>query len=144
MPLTAASLLTLKESPNPPPLTNFTDEDLNAYGKLRWRRVQQLAEAFWAKWRRDYMSQLINREKWTKDHPNMCVNDVVVLRGKTTPRNDWPVGVVEKVFPSDDEVVRSCEVRTNKGTYIRPVCELIKLIPGGPGVSCQADKLDKK
>ena len=49
-------------------------------------------------------------------------------------RNDWQVGIIVDVFPSDDGVVRSCKVRTKSGTYIRPVCELVRLCKEGPGV----------
>ena len=135
LPLTAAALMTLKDAPNPPPIESFTNEDLNAYGKLRWRRVQQLAEEFWHRWRRDCLADLTSRQKWTKHQPNLEVDDVVVVRAKNLPRNDWKTGVVEEVMPSQDGIVRSCKVRTASGHYVRPVSELIRLIPPGGGVS---------
>ena len=128
LPLSSASLLTLKDSPNPPPLETFTNKDLNEYGKLRWRRIQHLADEFWHRWRRDCLSELISRQKWTKSRPNLSVGDLVVVRSKNLPRNDWKMGVIEDAFLSDDGVVRSCKVRTKSGTYVRPVCELIKLV----------------
>ena len=45
--LSPAMLLTLRDDPNPPPLDQFTEDDLLAYGKSRWRRGQYLAECFW-------------------------------------------------------------------------------------------------
>ena len=93
-PLTPASLLTLKDAKNPPPLEFFTKADLDCYGKLRWRRIQYLAQEFWSRWHCDCLSELISRQKWTKDVPNMCLNDDVVVRAKNLPRNDWRTGTV--------------------------------------------------
>ena len=42
-PLTPSMLLTLRESPHPPLPETFGEDDLLAYGKSRWRRVQILA-----------------------------------------------------------------------------------------------------
>ena len=136
MPLTAANLMTLKDSPNPPPIETFTEADLNAYGKMRWRRVQHLSNEFWHRWRRDVLSEMISRAKWTKDRVNLSVNDVVTVKAKNLPWNDWKIGVVADVIISDDGVVRACKVRTATGSYVRPVCELIPLISkSGAGVS---------
>ena len=38
-PLTPAMLLTLKDQGNPPPLNSFTEKDIQAYGRRRYRRV---------------------------------------------------------------------------------------------------------
>ena len=135
LPLSAASLMTLKDAPNPPPLETFSAADLNSYGKLRWRRIQQLANEFWHRWRRDCLNELSTRQKWTKERPNLCVEDVVIMKSKNNPRNDWKTAVVDEVLTSDDGVVRSCVVRTVNGSYVRPVSELIRLHPGGPAVS---------
>ena len=49
----------------------------------------------------------------------------------SVPRNQWPTGVVERVFPSSDGLVRKASVRVMKEnvpvTYIRPITQLIYL-----------------
>ena len=133
--ITPANLLTLKDNPNPPPLSSFSEHDLNSYGMQRWKRVQVISDAFWHRWRKYYLDTLQSRSKWTKSNPNVKVGDVVIIRGKQLPRNEWPVGVVDSVNSSNG-VVRSCEVRTSSGTYRRAVCDLVLLSAGG-GVSHQ-------
>ncbi|KAA0189324.1 hypothetical protein HAZT_HAZT008843 [Hyalella azteca] len=44
VPLSPAMLLTLKSCPNPAPLEDYTERDILAYGKGRWRRIQYFAE----------------------------------------------------------------------------------------------------
>ena len=136
MAISPASLLTLKDTPQPPPLTSFSESDLNSYGLQRWRRVQLLSEQFWIRWRKHYLDTLQSRSKWTKRQPNVKVGDVVILKNKQAPRNDWEIGIINAVNTSDvDGAVRSCEVRTTTGTFRRAVHTLVLLSSGGEGVS---------
>ena len=135
-PLTPAMLLTLKDNPHPPPPEQFSKEDLLAYGKARWRRVQYLSEQFWVRWRRGYLDSLQERSKWTKKRANLKENDIVLLRDKNAKRNCWPMARISRVKYSKDGFVRSCDVqvkkKTSKGTektytYNRPISELVLL-----------------
>ena len=105
-PLSPASLITLRDSPNPPDIDQFSESDLLAYGKRRWRRVKYLSEQFWIRWRRDYLQQLQLRHKWKFHTPCATVGDIVLIRDKNTKRNKWPMARVAEVFPSDDGLVR--------------------------------------
>ena len=127
--ITPAHLMLLKDNPNPAPLESFSSADLNAYGKLRWRRVQHIAEEFWRRWRKNYLCTLQSRSKWGKNTRNVRVKDVVLMKDKSVSRNDWRIAVVDEVFPSKDGVVRSCIVRSVKGKLRRPVNDLVLLIP---------------
>ena len=33
----------------------------------------------------------------------------------------WPIGVITRVYPGSDGVIRAVEVRTAKGTYVRSI-----------------------
>ena len=134
MPLTPAMLLTLRDSPHPPPPEDFTEDDLLAYGKLRWRRTQFLIDEFWRRWYDEYLHNLQKRSKWFKINKNLKPGDVILLRDKTAPRNDWPLGRVVSVKKSEDNLVRSCDVVVMKTspngtlksyTYTRPIHELV-------------------
>ena len=61
----------------------------------------------------------------------MVEGDIVLIRDKESHRNQWPVRVVEKTFPSTDLNVRKVQVRiVREGkavSYVRPVSELIWL-----------------
>ena len=104
-PLSPAMLLTLKDSPNPPSLESFTEADILQYGKRRWRRIMYLADQFWVRWRRFYLSELQERKRWIKPNRSVAVGDVVLLKGNSK-RNQWPLARVAEVKVSPDGLVR--------------------------------------
>ena len=135
-PLTPSMLLTLRETPHPPLPDTFGKDDLLAYGKSRWRRVQYLADQFWVRWRKSYLQLLQTRSKWTKERENIKTGDIVLLRDKTETRNKWPLGRIVSVKKSQDNLVRSVEVKVFKHndkkvmkafTYVRPINEVVLL-----------------
>lgn len=72
--------------------------------RFQWKRAQHLATMFWNKWKKKYLHTLQNRRKWHQAERNVQVNDVILL--KDVHRNDWPVGIVTKVFLGEDDLVR--------------------------------------
>ena len=130
-PLTPAALLTLKEAPADINVDQFTERDLIAYGTRRWRRVQYMADRFWDKWKLFYLQELQLRNKWTKTARQVQKGDVVILREKNSPRNSWPLGLVDEVKVSKDGLVRSAFVMLGKGTkrrVLRAVTDMVILI----------------
>ena len=127
--LTPAMLLTQKISPLLPPHGDFNQEDLH---RNQWRQVQCLADTFWKRWRMEYLATLQKRRKWTEDKPNVQEGDVVLLRDNQAKRNEWPVGVIQKTFPSADGKIRKVEVRIfSQGTlkvFLRPISEVVLLL----------------
>lgn len=126
--LTPATLLTQKISALPPPKGTFV-EDL--FSK-QWRQVQCLADTFWHRWRTEYLPTLQKRKKWNKDERDLQEGDVVILKDHQTKRNDWPMGIIVKTFPSSDTRVRKVEVKITKDgsckTFLRPVTETVLLL----------------
>ncbi|XP_034567767.1 uncharacterized protein LOC117832644 [Notolabrus celidotus] len=126
--LSPALLLTQKSGLPPPPGT-FSDKDL--YTK-QWRQVQALANQFWTRWSKEYLSSLQQRHKWTVPRRNLEVGDLVLIRDKQMIRNCWPLAIVTATFPGKDGRVRKVEVKTtNQGsakTFLRPVVELVLLL----------------
>ena len=103
----------------------LSDEELPI--RRRWRQAQLIAEHFWRRWSREYVPTLIKREKWTKDTRQLQVGDVVLVAENNTPRGLWPIARVTKVFPGSDQRVRSVELKTRSGTYVRPVVKVALL-----------------
>ena len=68
------------------------------------------------------------------DDRDVMVGDLVIVKTKNCPRNVWPTAVIEAVGISLDGFVRSCQVRTSKGTYRRAVYDPILLVPVQAGV----------
>lgn len=80
--LTPAALLTQKIGiPSVPPQSS-SDVCL---AKNQWKRVQALADTFWARWRREYLGTLQSRQKWHIKKPNLREGDSVA-QGQTSPK----------------------------------------------------------
>ena len=126
--LTPSTLLTQKTLPLKPPPGNFVPQDL--YAK-QWRQVQFLANRFWSRWKKEFLPTLQSRRKWETDQPNLKEGDLVLLRCKESPRNEWPLARISKAISSADGKVRKVEVTTakngSKQSYTRPVTEVILL-----------------
>ena len=54
--------------------------------------------------------------------------DVVLLIDATVPRGEWPLGLIEDVYPSADGRVRSARIYASGTSYDRPVTKLVKII----------------
>ena len=126
--LTPATLLTQKPQQLKPPAGDFSAEDL--FGK-QWKRVQHLANIFWSRWRKEYLPTLHPRRKWQNPSRNLQEGDLVLLRCKDAPRNDWPLARVTEAHADRDGRVRKVNlVTTKEGSkkyYQRPITEIILL-----------------
>lgn len=116
--------------------TNTRDKDFKCISlsdsyKSQWKYVQVLAEKFWDRWRKEYLQTLQIRRKWPVEKRNLKVDDIVLLKD-TCNRIYWPMGIISKTFPSDDDIVRKVEIRVFRDGsvhhYTRPVTEVIPLI----------------
>lgn len=52
---------------------------------------------------------------------------MVIVEAPNRPPTDWRLGRVTGVHPGPDDTVRVVSVRTQDGTYKRPVIKLVKL-----------------
>jgi hypothetical protein len=126
--LSPAMLLTQKTATSGEHLPNLGFKDMY---KAQWKFVQVLADEFWNKWRHQYLSTLQARKKWENELPNFKEGDVVLLKEQDCNRIYWPLGVITRVFPSGDGIVRKLEVRIIRDgkpvTYVRPITEIVSL-----------------
>ncbi|XP_045496008.1 uncharacterized protein LOC123694585 [Colias croceus] len=99
----------------------------NRLDRRVWRVSQALADAFWARWVREYLPTLTPRGDAVRSTPNVKEGDVVLITDGILPRNVWPLGQVERVYEGTDKVVRSADVRTKGGILRRPVRRLVVL-----------------
>ena len=113
-PLTPNHILTMKSSVILPPPGEFCKEDL--YLNKRWKRVQFLANEFWRRWRREYLLNLQQRQKWQKKTRNSKVDDIVILQDDSSPRNEWKLARVVEALPSADGKVRKLKLLVNSTT----------------------------
>lgn len=93
----------------------------------RWQLIRQCHQSYWKRWSREYLATLQARQKWFKPSPNIAVNDMVVVEAPNRPPTEWRLGRVTEVHPGLDNTVRVVSVRTQDGTYKRPVVKIVKL-----------------
>nr|XP_054596974.1 uncharacterized protein LOC129163443 [Nothobranchius furzeri] len=129
--LCPAMLLTQKTHAVPPICDNISQKEML---KSHWKRVQLLADNFWNRWRKEYLSSLQSRQKWHHKRTDIKEGDVVLLKEKQTRRNEWPMGVIVKTVPSEDGITRKAEVKVANQetvkTYYRPISEMVFLLSG--------------
>lgn len=99
--LTPSLLLTQKTESLSAPAGDFQTNDLPI---KHWRRVQGLADTFWRRWRREYLTTLQPRRKWHSVRRDLQEGDVV-LKDLQAKRTDWSTGLV-KTIRSQDGMVR--------------------------------------
>ena len=73
------------------------------------------------------MPHLIERSKWRTIQRNIRRGDLVLIVEDNVPRGQWRLGRVIAPIASADGLVRSAEVVTKTGTYVRPVGKLALL-----------------
>ncbi|XP_056017291.1 uncharacterized protein LOC130053762 [Ostrea edulis] len=128
--LSPSVLLTHKKGQNDTcPFPQFGTKDML---RSQWKLVQGLADEFWSKWTKEYISSLQVRRKWKQPEVNLNVGDIVLVKEKDFHRSMWPMAIVTKLFPSDDFLVRKVEIKLYKENkicvFVRPVVDLVLLV----------------
>ncbi|CAI6351883.1 unnamed protein product [Macrosiphum euphorbiae] len=93
----------------------------------RWKLLDQCHQAFWRRWSNEYLTTLQERSKWTRNVPNLKVNDMVVIIDSHSSPLMWRLGRVMEVTPGADGIVRVARVLTSTGDITRPVVKLVPL-----------------
>ncbi|KAH0945579.1 hypothetical protein HN011_004122 [Eciton burchellii] len=101
--------------------------EINANRLSRWQLVQALQEQIWRSWSKDYLHSLQVRSKWSKQHPDLEVGDLVILRNPQLPLSHWELAQIVQVHPGADGHLRVVTVRTAKTQYKRPITQICKL-----------------
>ena len=93
----------------------------------RWRRVQELMRHFWQRWLKEWLPSIGSRKKWFVGQQNFKVGDVILIVSTDSPRGQWPLGRIVKVFQGNDGLVRSALVRVHGKEIERPLTRLCPL-----------------
>ena len=95
----------------------------------RFQQRQQAMNFFWKRWSSEYLTTLQQRTKWTAEQENLQIEDIVFLKDDNTSPMMWPMAKVIKVFDGNDQIARVVEIRTRRGSYVRPVHRLSLFLP---------------
>jgi len=93
----------------------------------RWRQIQYLADVFWKRWCKEYLTQLQERQRWSTPGRNFCVGDLVLVVDDMSTRNWWPLGRIVQTVPDKKGLVRQVKVKTKINKLCCPITKLCLL-----------------
>lgn len=64
--------------------------------------MQELIRQVWHRWRKEIIPTLGARKKWFRTNRDFEVGDIVLVIDPNSPRGNWPLGQIKKVFPGPD------------------------------------------
>jgi len=108
----------------------FGADELTSDGtglRRRWKRIQELSEHWWKRWRSEIIPNMRKRNKWMKEGPEIRVGEVVWQREDGAERGKWVLGKVIKLFPGLDGRTRVMLVKTGGKEVLRAVGRICPL-----------------
>lgn len=111
----------LKAIPSPSVLNQ------NPLSLRHWERVIQLHQRFWKIWSCHYLNSLQIKSKWNTSEPNVNVGDLVLVKENNLPPLLWKLARVSKTYPDVNGKVRTVEIKTKQGTFLRTIRKLAPL-----------------
>lgn len=113
------------------PITSLPTEDLSTKSTSclsRYQRIEQLRQHFWARFYKEYVSQLQQRVKWRSNTESLAVNSLVIVKDDGLPPLKWKLGRVVAVYPGVDGISRVADVKTCSGVIRRSFSRLCPLL----------------
>ena len=108
---------------------NVRSSMLSDREELRRKRLDK----FWKIWSDDYLRNLPPTVVKFQKRGQLKEGSIVLIHEENLPRLRWPVGVVVKLHPGRDGLVRAVDVRTKRGVYTRSIQRLHDLeLAGDP------------
>lgn len=93
----------------------------------RWQTVTNIRDHFWRRWSAEYLHQLQQRTKWSRNSESLQIGRLVLLKDDRMPPTKWSMGRITAIHPGLDGVVRVVTVTTATSTLTRPVAKLCPL-----------------
>ena len=82
----------------------------------QWLLTRKLLDDFWARFRTEYIQELITRPKWKTGKRNVKVDDIVLLVDEMAKRENWRMCRITEVIGTDPEHVRRVKLVDSAGT----------------------------
>ncbi|XP_033227916.1 uncharacterized protein LOC117179862 [Belonocnema kinseyi] len=112
-------------------LTSIANTDLSHLPEnrlSRWQLIQRLQQHFWARWSKEYISELQKRVKWKQPYPEIEENSLVLIKDKILPPLRWKLGRIIQLHPGMDGIARIATVRFSTDTTRVPLHKLCPLL----------------
>ena len=115
----------LYDQPNVLPESEVHHEQ-DADLRRRAKYLKQCKDAVWQRWTGEYLRALRERHRLKHDDQVVLPNigEVILIKSDKKDRGKWKLGVVEKLIPGRDGVVRAVEVRVGTSQLQRPIQHL--------------------
>lgn len=123
--LTPGHFLIGEELVAPPSFDHVNEDDLQ--GRNLWLERDRMFKDFWARWHNEVLTSMIERKKWRREREDVKVGQLVVVKDENLPPSHWRMARVVEVTPGGDNRVRNVVVKTEKGSFKRPVQKLCLL-----------------
>ncbi|KAI8440876.1 hypothetical protein MSG28_009178 [Choristoneura fumiferana] len=81
-------------------------ENINPTRLQRWHRIEQIHQHFWARWQKEYVSELQQRTKWRSCKGSLDAGTMVIIKEDAMPPLKWSLGRIINVYPGIDGVNR--------------------------------------
>ena len=97
--------------------------------KRRQRYINKCKEAAWKRWKKEYLGSLRERRNMMDNTKEMKieVGDVALITGEEKSKGKWNIGIVEELYKSKDDIIRSVKLRIPKSHIERPIQHLYPL-----------------
>ena len=100
---------------SPYPTTTTTTTTPGGDGlRTTWKHAISRINGFWKSFRKDYLTLLHQRPKWTKTKKDLKASDLVIVVDETTSRDAWKLGRVLSITSTGTHV-RTVEVQLASG-----------------------------
>ncbi|XP_058827569.1 uncharacterized protein LOC131687494 [Topomyia yanbarensis] len=90
----------------------------------RWQQAQEFLQHIWAKWSTEYLSNLHNRTKWTRQRNNLFVGTMVLVKEDNLPPLKWALGRITHITSGSDGNIRVVTVKTKDGSFTRGISKI--------------------
>ncbi|XP_038116923.1 uncharacterized protein LOC119769092 [Culex quinquefasciatus] len=115
------------------PLAAVAEPDLAEVPENRlsaWQRTQDFVQQIWRKWSTQYLSDLHNRTRWTRQRNNLSCGMMVLLKEENLPPQMWHLGRVTDIRTGSDGPYLS-----NKPSIKGPITNRIYPLDAFQGIS---------
>ncbi|CAK1584895.1 unnamed protein product [Parnassius mnemosyne] len=107
------------------PTPDYKDHSVSSL--TRFQRIEQLRQHFWARWSKEYISELQLRMKWRSCKGSLKLNSLVLLKEENSPPLKWKMGRIVAVHPGSDGVSRVADIKTSTGIVRRSFSKICPL-----------------
>lgn len=93
----------------------------------RYQRVEQIRQHFWARWSKEFVSELQTRSKWKENTEDLKPDVLVLIKEDNFPPLKWNLGRIVTTYPGKDGVSRVADIRTATGITRRAFSKICPL-----------------